>query len=292
MQTLPASSFSWWCCIITRDGAETLGTTLDSIIGQSIPPEFIVVVDDNSKDRTPKIVEEKKKSFPEIFTIRTRYETRDIRRVPILLNMGLDFVSSNFSKRMPNYMMVSGDDNDLSPEYASRILSKMKQENEKKKEVVVVASGSWAGSSGQMPHGAGRFVRMDFMRKVGGRYPVAYGWETWLLYKALELGYHVKNYHEVRYTHLRPYNANNLFGWGRAMYSLGFPSYFVLLRFLINFAYASRGTQSRKASVTMLVGFLQAKLNKGAVKDMLIEDDALKSFVRHFAAVRLVRLVL
>jgi len=284
-----SDSFSWWCCIITRDGAETLGTTLDSIIRQSIPPEFIVVVDDNSKDRTAKIIEEKKKSFPGIFTIRTRYETRDIRRVPMLLNLGLDFFASrNFSAKMPNYMMVSGDDNDLSTEYVSRILSKMEQE----KKQVVVASGSWPGSSGRMPHGAGRLVCMDFMKKVGGRYPVAYGWETWLLYKALELGYDVKNYHEVRYTHLRPYNANNLFGWGRAMYSLGFPSYFVFLRFLINFAYASRGTQSRKASVTMLVGFIQAKLNRGAVKDMLIEDDDLKSFVRRFATRRLVRLKL
>jgi len=275
-------TLTWWCCIITRDGAETIGTTLDSIIGQSIPPEFIVVIDDNSKDRSAGIIEERKKSFPGIFTIRTRYETRDIRRVPILLNMGLDFVSRNL--KTLDFMMVSGDDNELSPDYVSRILSKMGQG-------VVVASGSWLGS-GQMPHGGGRLVRMEFMKKVGGRYPVAYGWETWLLYKALELGYEVKNYHDVRYTHLRPYNVKNLFGWGRAMYSLGFPSYYVFLRFFINLAYARRGTQSRSASVTMLVGFLQAKLNRDAVKGLLIEDDSLKSFVRLYSTQRLVRLVL
>ena len=121
---------------------------------------------------------------------------------------------------------------------------------------------------------------------------MAYGWETWLLYKALELGYSVKNYHDIRYRHLRPYNPKNLFGWGRAMYSLGFPSYFVVLRFLINFADSTRGTQSRKASVTMLVGFLQAKLNMDSVRGMLIEDDALKRFVKRFLTVRLVRLAL
>ena len=76
------------------------------------------------------------------------------------------------------------------------------------------------------------------------------------------------------------------------MYSLGFPSYFVFLRFLANFAYTRRGTQSRIASVTLLVGFLQAKLDKDAVKEMLIEDDALKSFVRRYVTLRLVRLVL
>ena len=74
-----------------------------------------------------------------------------------------------------------------------------------------------------MPHGGGRLVRMEFMKKVGGRYPVAYGWETWLLYKALELGYDVKNYHEVRYTHLRPYNVKNLFGWGQGDVQPRFP---------------------------------------------------------------------
>ena len=280
---------SWWCCIITRDGADTLGKTLDSIIGQSIQPHFIVVVDDNSKDRTSEIIDEKRKVFPKLISIKTSFKSRDIRRVPLLLNIGLDYVSKHYPyETTPNYMMVSGDDNELSPNYVSKILQNMSKEEKQ----VVVASGSWLGSSNQMPHGGGRLVRMDFMRRVGGRYPVAYGWETWLLYKALELGYNVRNYHEVRYSHLRPYNVRNLFGWGRAMYSLGFPSYFVLLRFLLNFVYSSRGTQSRKASITMFVGFLQAKLNKDSVKGMLIEDKPLKSFVRRFVTVRLVRLAL
>ncbi len=132
---------------------------------------------------------------------------------------------------------------------------------------------------------------MDFMERIGGRYPIAYGWETWLLYKALELGYTVKNYDDLRYKHLRPYSPGNLFGWGRAMYSLGFPSYFVLGRFLLNFLWSRRGTQSAKSSVTMAAGYLSAKLNPDGVRGMLIEDEELKTFVRRFSATRLTRVL-
>ena len=46
-----------------------------------------------------------------------------------------------------------------------------------------------------------------------------------------------------------------------------------------------------KASVTMIVGYLSAKLNPDAVKGMLIEDEGLKTFVRRFSATRLTRLL-
>ena len=273
----------YWCCIITRDGAETIGETLDSIASQTLPPDFIVVVNDGSKDNTSKILEEKSKAFKNLHVITTASKTRDIRRVPFLLNLGLELADSIGKTK---YMMVSGDDNWLTPDYASSLIQRMEGTR------VVVASGSWLASGGnQMPHGGGRFVRMDFMSSLGGRYPVAYGWETWLPYKALETGYAVKNFGDLRYEHLRPYNPKNLFGWGRAMYSLGFPSYFVFLRFLINFLWASRGTQSRKASVTMIAGYLSAKANSASLSGMLINDTKLKTFVRRYSTTRLTRLL-
>jgi hypothetical protein len=99
----------------------------------------------------------------------------------------------------------------------------------------------------------------------------------------------VRNFGDVRYRHLRPYAPRNLFGWGRAMFSLGFPSVFVFLRFGLNFVWTGRGTQTRKASVTMLAGYLSAKLNPGPLGPNLIKDDALKAFVRRFSMARLTR---
>jgi glycosyltransferase involved in cell wall biosynthesis len=281
----------YWCCVITRDGAETIGSTIDSIIDQAIPPKFIIVINDGSTDRTVEVIQEKTRSFPNIHVLNTGSHVRDIRKVPRLLNLGIDFTKRN-ENILPHtrYMMISGDDNELNPAYAEKIMQKMDED-----EKVVVASGDFISSRGrttdQMPHGAGRFVKVLFMEKIGGKYPVAYGWEPWILYKALELGYKVKIYPDLRYNHLRPYNPRNLFGWGRAMYSLGFPFYFVYLRFLVNFLWSARGTQSRKSAITMLVGYLSARLDPSTVKGMLIEDGRLKIFVMRFSASRLKKMM-
>jgi glycosyltransferase involved in cell wall biosynthesis len=274
---------------VTRDGADTIGTTLDSIAHQSIPPRFIVVVNDGSTDATEKIVQSK--SFPEMCILNTGSKVRDIRKVPRLLDLALGYVEEE-KGNLPNtdYTMVSGDDNELERDYAEKLLSRMESDPN-----LVVCSGEWLSSRArrgeQMPHGGGRLVRNSYMKEIGGQYPIAYGWETWLLYKALELGYKVKLYPDVRYKHLRPFRATNLFGWGRAMYSLGFPSYFVFFRFLINLLNSRRGTQSPQAAVTMLVGFASAQLNPSALKGMLIQDQGLKTFVRYFCTSRLTRLL-
>jgi len=279
----------YWCSVVTRDGAETIGTTLDSIIEQTIPPKYIIVVNDGSSDNTEEIV--RSKPFTKLYILNTGSRNRDIRKVPRLLNLALDF-SQDRKNDLPitDYMMVSGDDNELSRAYAEKVLDRMENDHR-----VVVASGEWLGSGGrrgdQMPHGGGRFVRISYMNEIGGRYPVAYGWETWLLYKALESGYKVKLYPDLRYEHLRPFRPTNLFGWGRAMYSLGFPSYFVMLRFLVNLLNSARGTQSRQAAVTMLVGFLSAELNPNTLNGMIIEDQRLKTFVRYFCTSRLIRVI-
>lgn len=283
-------SSAYWCCIVTRDGADTIGKTIESIAKQTISPEFIVVVNDGSTDETLKIVNKERESFHDIYIIDTGSRTRDIRKVPRLLNKGLEFVSKSANLRQVKYMMVSGDDNELESTYAERIMQRMDSDPK-----LAVASGDWISSLGrrgdQMPHGGARFVKMSFMEEIGGRYPVAYGWETWLLYKALELGYSVKLYHDLKYVHLRPFHPTNLFGWGRAMYSLGFPSYFVFLRFVINFFWSKRGTQSRKASITMLVGYVSAMLNPAPLAGMTIQDSKLKTFVKQFCATRLGRLL-
>lgn len=280
----------YWCCLITRDGEETIGETLDSIVTQPLPPAFVVAVDDGSTDRTAELLKEKSLTFPRLYVVRTASTTRDIRRVPVLLNLGIAKAQQvSMGSVLPKYMMVSGDDNWLAPNYASTIVERMESDLG-----VAVASGSWLGRAGrenQMPHGGGRFVRMEFFEAVGGRFPIAYGWEVWLLYKALQMGLKVRNFGDLRYRHLRPYNPRNLTGWGRAMFSLGFPSVFVVLRFGLNLVWARRGTQSRKASVTMMVGYLSAKMNPDVLGPNLITDDSLKAFVRRFSMARLTRIL-
>jgi glycosyltransferase involved in cell wall biosynthesis len=283
-------SQDYWCAVVTRDGANTIGTTLQSIIQQTLPPKYIVVVNDGSTDSTEKIVRKSREMFSEIYILNTGSKIRDIRKVPRLLNLALEFSEENRKKlASTDYMMVSGDDNELSRNYAESLLQRTESDAR-----IAVCSGEWLSSRGragdQMPHGGGRFVRLSYMELIGGRYPVAYGWETWLLYKALENGFKVKLFPEVRYEHLRPFRPTNLFGWGRAMYSLGFPAYYVFLRFVVNLFNSARGTQSRKAAVTMMVGFLSAEINPATLRGMTIGDEKLKTFVRYFCTSRLTRL--
>jgi glycosyltransferase involved in cell wall biosynthesis len=112
----------YWCCIVSRDGADTIGTTIDSIAKQTVPPKFMVVVNDGSTDNTENTVKERSKTFQSIYVVNTNSHTRDIRRVPKLLNIGIEY-----SKKLPGteYMMVSGDDNELAPEYAAKIMERM-----------------------------------------------------------------------------------------------------------------------------------------------------------------------
>jgi len=59
-------------CIITpcRDEARFARRTLDSVVHQSLPPDRWVIVDDGSKDETPRILEEYARRYPFIRVVR------------------------------------------------------------------------------------------------------------------------------------------------------------------------------------------------------------------------------
>ena len=278
---------TYWCCLYTRDGAETLKETLLSITGQSIQPSFIVVVDDNSVDETPEILQGVCKTFNAMYIVKTNSKTRDLRRAPWLLNLGLDF-----AKKLPRtkYMMISGDDCVYPNDYALKLIEQMNSDDK-----LAVASGDWGLSSTltseKMPTGAGRFVRTSYMESIGSFYPVAYGWEAWLLLKALERGWTIRNFEDIRYSHRRPYRPGNVYGWGRGMYSLGYPHYFVLIRFLRNLITSRKtGSMTRKISVAMLSGYASSLLTQN--KYLMLQDAALKKFVNRRCASRTVHFLI
>lgn len=267
---------TYWCCLYTRDGEETLERTLASIIGQKSPPFHIIVVNDGSTDGTAGILHSASKTFKAFYVINTNSKTRDIRRAPWLLNLALEAAQRLAETE---YMMISGDDCEYPPGYASKIIGRMTA-----RPAIAVASGDWGmpATPGvvKTPHGAGRFVRTRFMKSIGGKYPIAYGWESWLPFKALQQGWEISKFEDIRYRHLRPYQPGNVYGWGRGMYSLGYPFYFVLLRFFKNLLFRTKGMMSISASVSMLAGYLASLFNPGRVKGMVIQDLSLKGFVR------------
>jgi glycosyltransferase involved in cell wall biosynthesis len=219
---------SYWVCVITKNGANSIRETLDSILNQTTKPKLIVVVDDGSVDATPRFIESysNSTSLP-LKLIQLPDRGYDIRRVSANINEAYAYVEKRGISC--EYSMISGDDCVFPADYSEFLLSRLGLDKQ-----LVIASGDWGvpppPSRIKPPQGAGRFIREDFWRRLGGRYPDAYGWETWVLFKAMELGFRIANFSELRYVHLRPSGSIHKFGhWGIAMRALGYHPLLVLL---------------------------------------------------------------
>ena len=78
--------------------AEFIGETLQSLISQSKPAHKIVVVDDGSTDKTPEIVSEFAKKYPEISLIKNTSEGKHLpgSKVVKAFNLGFNTLDDNF----------------------------------------------------------------------------------------------------------------------------------------------------------------------------------------------------
>jgi glycosyltransferase involved in cell wall biosynthesis len=217
----------YWTLLLTRNGDETVQSTIKSIMHQTVPPVSMCIVDDGSSDDTHLILEEIKRKWPERLKIVTlQDEGYDIRRVVKNINIGLEVQKKEENRT--EYIMISGDDCIYPPHYAEYILARINRDHR-----IVVASGDIEGTAHPdvTPRGSGRFVKTRFFKKLGEHFPPYYGYEGWIIQKALQLGYSVKNYSDIRYRHLREMGRQHRFrDWGLAMKCLGYHPLEVLYR--------------------------------------------------------------
>jgi len=274
---------SYWVAVVARNAEPHLKWTLHSLINQSEKPERIVVIDDGSTDGTSKIILQSSAQKAGLFKVLTLPDHGyDIRRVPHNINL-----ACKIAGLATDYFMVSGDDCTYPTEYARGIIARMQSDPR-----VVVASGSprsdGAVSNEHSPSGSGRMIRSDFWRQVGGAYPVRAGWETWLLYKALQAGFRVQVYNDLVYHHIRPRGAAHQFTyWGAAMEALGYHPLYALGR--IAKSTVKKGT-SIAGSLSMLKGYVQARL--GTRDPFVVKfNSTLRDFVRRYQAEEVVRLL-
>jgi len=224
-----SSEMGYWTIVVTRNGERTIRSTLESVLTQTLRPGMVYVVDDGSTDKTPDILKEFVPRFEgEVAVTHLPDNGYDIRRVVVNINIGL-----RNSKRLgvqARFIMVSGDDCVYPANYAEHIVEKMDEDPR-----IVVASGDIVGCSlpDVTPRGSGRFIRSSFLRELGGYFPEFYGYEAWILQKALQLHYHVRNFSEIRFEHSRGMGVDHGFrGWGPTMRCLGYHPLEVLHRCL------------------------------------------------------------
>jgi len=203
----------------------------------------VVVVDDSSSDRTAVIAESLGAT---VVRVKRRFSgsLSGTPYIALLVNTGL----RRLEELELDYVMVSGADCLYPARYVEKLAERMRCDG------VVVASGVAIGeeTSEYGVRGAGRLIDAEWFKQLGFRYPLNYGFEAWLVLKALSEGRGVRVYGDLRFTLLRPtrISARKAYLWGKAMRALNYWWFYALARSL-KFLF-----KSPTLGVSMIAGFL------------------------------------
>lgn len=201
-----------------RDCKHSIGNVLDSLQGQTLPPEEIIVVDDGSTDGTAKILSNFSAKSDNMKIITTKSKTRDYSRLVKLWNKCLQ---SKYT-----YHLILAGDTILDHDYAERIIKEMD-----KNPNIAVASGNCMVKDVIAPHGGGRFVRQSFFYKFYDKYPEIVGYESEICLKAQINGYEITVFNKIRFSHVDQLGSKHNFSeFGQGMKTLGYHPLYVLAR--------------------------------------------------------------
>jgi glycosyltransferase involved in cell wall biosynthesis len=232
--------------IVARNEEKNLPLTILSLKKQTLPPELIVVVDDGSVDNTAKIAKDhgcyviSLPSHDESYVGRPELAER--------FNFGLRYLRDNIDV---DYVLLLGADHPLPPNYIEALVKRM-EDNPK----IVVASGRIGGepSTETAPRGSGRIVSVKFWREANNlQYPIIWGWEAWLNFKAMQMGYITKSFRDITTEIRRPTSISMRKAeyMGKGMYALGYDWKYVIARSFITFM------ESPRAGFKMFWGWLR-----------------------------------
>jgi glycosyltransferase involved in cell wall biosynthesis len=264
---------SYCVIIVARNAEQHISRTVDSILQQSVKPELVTIVDDGSTDETGRILEKYARRISSVKVLTKPDLGYDIRRVPSNINLAWDYNARVGFKTV--FFMISGDDCVYPPTYAGVLIRRMEGNAR-----VVIASGRPSAGGNltgeHSPSGSGRMVTSRFWGNAGG-YPSKAGWETWLLYRAAQMGLETRLYDDVHFEHARPRGAQHRFTyWGAAMGGLGYHPLYALGRIGKNALVRSMGV---KGSMNLLRGYLLSQVGSD---DSFISpfEQSLREFVR------------
>jgi len=265
---------SYFAIVTSRNSEDGIKSALLSLKNQQLKPEYVIVIDDGSKDKTPDILMELKRDWSELYVITNPDLGYDIKRVVKNWNSALDLVR-NESMPITDYHLIATDDTEYAPDYASMLISYLDSNPN-----IAIASGNYTNLKPDMPHGAGRFVRNSTFEKArwGGKYPEKMGYESAILYEVEFLGYKHSVIEMARFRHIRPLGLNHQFyEFGASMHTLGYHPIYALGRFA---KYFSTGTVTgRRGSLYMIYYYLTYKSEVGGYNSLY--DAQFRQYVRN-----------
>lgn len=225
--------------MVVRNEETHIARVLSALSCQTFPIQQIILVDDGSIDATPTIAQ----SFG-CTIVSLPFHEDNLVGTPELAsrwNIGL----KEIQKYAPDYVLLMGGDHVLPTDYLEKLITKMNDN-------IVIASGSIEGEpySENSPRGSGRLVNTAFWMRINQmKYPISYGWESWLIFKAMQLGYEPRCFRDIQTNIERQTSLRKSKLLGKAMYALGYDWKYVLGRCFLTFI------QSPKAGVDMLWGW-------------------------------------
>ena len=227
---------------------EYIGNTIEHLQNQLLKPEKIILVNDGSTDKTRQIVERFKQV--EIVDRKNKSSTLTRKQLAQTYNEGL----KKLKESDLDYILLLDADLLIPPDYVSIIVERMERNSK-----LAVVSGVIKGEYSTEPRGGGRVVKTEFWNRIGMLYPVNYGFEGYLLWKAESLGYRVQLFTDVFMTAQRKtganYNPQNYTYYGYGLKALGYYFPYALGRILL----FSR--KKPKGAFFMLKGFLEKNLD-------------------------------
>ena len=235
--------------IPARNEEAYLGKTLEHLLNQTLKPEKIIVVDDGSTDKTAESSE--KYGVSVIRLPKRTYNVVGMPQLAAVLNKGFESLSGIVDLK---YVVVVGADHILPETYIENIVRLMEEDKN-----LVMASGKILGerSYSDMPAGSGRVYRLDFMQRIGF-FPFNYGWEDYLLFKAMALGHMIRCFEDIVSWEQRPIklSAKKLYYLGKGMRALGYDPFYFLGKCALMFL------KTPKGALSMLQGYLSSNVQK------------------------------
>ena len=234
--------------IPARNESKFITNTIEGLKKQKLSPDRIIVVNDGSSDNTSDIA---KQLQTEVVDLNDRgYRATGKPILAEVINKGLEkILHENY-----DYVMILGADHVISPDYILKIVDAMEQN-----ELLAIASGVISGESEKdnSPRGSGRIVKYEFWKKLGLQYPLWYGFETYVVYKARIESYQVKVFQDATGWSQRPTGKTTDYtSYGKAMQALGYHPLYALGRIILTFKKNPLG------SLRMFFGYLDITVKK------------------------------
>jgi glycosyltransferase involved in cell wall biosynthesis len=287
-------------CIITpcRDEAKYARRTLDSVTGQSRPPDLWLIVDDGSKDETPAILAEYAARFPFIKII-----TRGDRGDRKLGGGVIDAFYAGYDTIDPSsfdYVCKLDLDLDLPPRYFELLVDRMEQDPR-----IGTCSGKPYFWPDGVPEGPTRFplgdtsglvsemigdensvgmtklYRVSCFRQIGG-FVRELMWDGIDGHRCRQLGWIACSWDapDLRFVHLRPMGTSHKNWWtGRVRH--GFGQYFMgttPVWMLASAAYRMTRPPRVLGGLAMLWGYFRSM----ALRNPRYGDDEFRRFLRRY----------